>query len=89
VEKNIVKVEIRNSGGCMEPRQTAGSCFTARVHAQLKALFAAWEKAGLIDRILTFNGSFRAEVHPRSQSVLSTQAFGQASTSTLRGMPLA
>jgi peptidoglycan hydrolase-like protein with peptidoglycan-binding domain len=45
---------------------------------QLQALWAAWAKAGLARRILTYDGSFAARFVRGSRETLSNHAFGSA-----------
>lgn len=52
--------------------------FNRKAAPQLQALWAAWEKAGLLDRILTFDGSFVPRLIRGSQASLSCHAFGAA-----------
>jgi hypothetical protein len=52
--------------------------------SQLKAMFADWERAGLLDRIITFNGSYvpryvrGTQPDQRSDQHLSNHAWGSA-----------
>ena len=46
--------------------------------AQLQALWEAWEKAGLLKQVLTFEGAFVARFIRGSTSTLSNHAFGSA-----------
>ncbi len=50
--------------------------FHRAAEAQLKALWAAWEEAGLLDRILTYDGSFNARFIRGSRTKLSNHALG-------------
>ncbi len=45
---------------------------------QLKAMWAAWEQAGLLDRILSWEGSYNARFIRGSRVKLSNHAFGSA-----------
>lgn len=45
---------------------------------QLKALWEAWENQGLIDRVLTYGGSYNARFIRGSRRTLSNHAFGTA-----------
>jgi len=55
---------------------------TMRFHklaaGQLQALWQAWEKAGLLDRILTYEGAFVPRFIRGSTKTLSNHAFGSA-----------
>ena len=46
--------------------------------AQLKALWAAWEEAGLIGRVLSYDGAYNPRFIRGSREVLSRHAFGCA-----------
>jgi peptidoglycan hydrolase-like protein with peptidoglycan-binding domain len=46
--------------------------------SQLQGLWAEWETAGLLGKILTYNGSFSARFVRGSRTVLSNHAFGSA-----------
>ncbi|MDR6952509.1 soluble lytic murein transglycosylase-like protein [Ancylobacter sp. 3268] len=75
--KNIVKVEIplqsfRGKPGPLTMR------FHVRAREQLVALWLEWEKAGLIDRVLTYDGAFVARFQRKSPTKLSNHAFGTA-----------
>jgi hypothetical protein len=45
---------------------------------QLAGMWADWETAGLLDRILSFDGSFNARFIRGSTTLLSNHAFGTA-----------
>jgi len=45
---------------------------------QLKALWTAWEAAGLMDRILTYEGSYNPRLIRGSRTTLSNHAYGTA-----------
>lgn len=45
---------------------------------QIRALWAAWEQAGLLDRVLTYEGSYNPRFVRGSDSTLSNHAFGTA-----------
>lgn len=52
--------------------------FNRRAAPQLQALWAEWEREGLFDRILTFDGSFVPRLIRGSKASLSCHAFGAA-----------
>jgi len=52
--------------------------FHRKVEDQLKSLWEAWEDAGVVDRVLTYEGSFNARFIRGSRSTLSNHAFGSA-----------
>ncbi len=73
--KNIVRVDVPQLGGIR-------SRTTVPVHEliaeQFVALWAAWEAEGLLDRVLTWHGSFVARLVRGSSTKLSNHAFGTA-----------
>ena len=75
--KNIVKVEIPQLAMIARPRRTTVRCH-GLVANQLVALWAAWEKAGLLDRVVTWNGSFVPRFIRGRPGQLSNHAFGSA-----------
>jgi hypothetical protein len=52
--------------------------FHKLVAGQIKALFATWKKLGLIDRVLTFDGSYVSRFIRGSRTTLSPHAHGTA-----------
>lgn len=76
--ENIVKVELPQLAGV----KGAPSSGTIRFHRlaakQIQALFRAWGKARVIDRIVTWDGSFNARFSRGSTTALSNHAFGSA-----------
>ncbi len=77
-EDNIVKVSIpqlRTALGGKAPQ-------SMRVHKlaspQIQALWAAWESAGLLKRVLTYDGAFVARFIRGSRTKLSNHSFGTA-----------
>jgi hypothetical protein len=76
-EKNIVKVSIpvKSVLGRNGPLEFE---FHRLAADQLIAMWLEWEKEGLLDRILTFDGSFVPRFIRRSTSILSNHAFGTA-----------
>lgn len=76
--ENIVSVTIPQLKGV----KGAPSSGTIRCHRlvkdQLAALFAAWERAGVLDRILTWGGSFVPRFIRGSDTTLSNHSFGSA-----------
>jgi len=65
-----ISVLGRKSSGKMRFHQAAAE--------QLKAMWAAWEEAGLRDRVLTFEGSYNPRFIRGSREKLSNHAFGSA-----------
>lgn len=86
-EANIAQVAIPQLAGVKGARNDGVVRFHALAAARLQHLFAAWEKAGLMARVLTFDGAFNARmirgkpqpgadpIHPKP---LSNHAFGLA-----------
>lgn len=76
--ENIVKVVVPQLPGI----KGAPSSGTVRFHRlaakQLQALFKAWSKARLLNRVVTWDGSFVARFIRGSRTVLSNHAFGSA-----------
>ncbi|MEH6628867.1 MAG: M15 family metallopeptidase [Motiliproteus sp.] len=60
----------RKSSGKLRFHQAAGE--------QLKALWSAWEEEGLIDRILSYEGSYNPRFIRGSRTSLSNHAYGTA-----------
>lgn len=52
--------------------------FNKKATEQLKAMWAAWEAAGLLDRILTYKGSYVPRFIRGSRTILSNHAYGTA-----------
>ncbi len=76
--QNIVKVPIPQLAG----KKGAPASGTVRFHRlaakQLQDLFKAWSKARVLDRVITWDGSFVARFIRGSTTVLSNHAFGSA-----------
>lgn len=60
----------RKSGGRLRFHQAAEN--------QLKRLWAAWEEEGLLDRILSYEGSYNPRFIRGSRTILSNHAYGTA-----------
>ncbi len=75
--KNIVKVEIPLKRFLGKPGPLSMR-FHVLAKDQLVALWLAWEKAGLLDKILTYDGAFVPRFQRKSTSKLSNHAFGTA-----------
>ena len=76
--RNIVRVEIPQLAG----KKGAPASGTIRFHRlaakQLQAMFKAWDKARLLDRVLAWDGSFVPRFVRGSRTTLSNHAFGSA-----------
>src|SRR5262249_5743021 len=71
----VPKPQLRTPLG---PGAAAGMRFHRLAAEQLKGLWADWEQANLLDRILTFDGSFVPRFIRGSTTTLSNHAFGSA-----------
>lgn len=75
-KKNIVSIEIPQVKTIEPYKPKTVRCHT-KVAKQFSALFNAWDKAGLTDRILTYNGSYMPRLM-RGSTNLSRHAWGTA-----------
>jgi hypothetical protein len=76
VQKNIIQITIPQLIGIKGVPANGKIDFHRLAANQLVRLFQDWAKAKLIDRILTFDGSFNPRFVRGSKSVLSNHAFG-------------
>lgn len=76
-QKNIVVVTIPQLKGVPGAGSTGRVQFHAKAAEQMVALWQAWDDAGLVDRVLTWGGSFVPRFM-RGTKTLSTHAFGSA-----------
>lgn len=76
--KNIIFVDIPQMRTALGPTAPTGMRFHRLAAAQLKGLWAAWEAAGLLSRIRTYEGAFEARFVRGSTTTLSPHAFGSA-----------
>lgn len=74
-ESNIVSVPLPQLAAVGGPARVR---WHTRAQGQLVALWAAWEKAGLLPRISSWGGSYVPRFIRGSQTVLSNHAFGTA-----------
>ena len=77
-DDNVVRVEVPQLRGIKGAPDSGKVRFHRLVADQLQALFAAWETAGLLGRMLTWDGSFVPRFIRGSRTVLSNHAFGSA-----------
>jgi len=82
-EENIKTVMIPQLKGIpvfsLTGQKSSGKMrFHRAAEEQLKALWAAWEDAELLNRILTYDGSYNARFIRGSRSKLSNHAYGSA-----------
>jgi hypothetical protein len=75
---NIVSVTIPQLVGVKDAPKSGVVPFHRLAAAQLEALWKAWDQAGLVDRVLTWGGSFVPRFIRGSQKTLSNHAFGSA-----------
>ena len=75
---NIVRVPIPQLRKALGNRAPETMAFHRLGALQLQGMWADWEKAKLLDRVLAFDGSFVARFVRGSRSVLSNHAFGSA-----------
>lgn len=76
--ENIVKVVVPQLPGIKGAPSSATVRFHRLAAKQLQALFKAWSKARLLNRVVTWDGSFVARFIRGSTTVLSNHAFGSA-----------
>ena len=62
----------------LPPYKTDKITVHSKAANQFKSLFEEWDKAGLIDRLLTYDGSFNPRLIRGSKTTLSTHAYGIA-----------
>jgi D-alanyl-D-alanine carboxypeptidase/Putative peptidoglycan binding domain len=77
VRDNIIDVPVPQLSKALK-KPTRTMQFHRLAAGQLQGLWAEWETAGLLDRILTYDGSFSARFVRGSRTVLSNHAFGSA-----------
>ena len=77
-QENIVSVTVPQLSAVSGAPKSGRVFFHRAVAAQLVALFQAWEDAGLIDRVLTWGGSFNPRFIRGSTKHLSNHAWGTA-----------
>ncbi|HWA89475.1 MAG TPA: M15 family metallopeptidase [Rhizomicrobium sp.] len=75
---NIVSVQIPQLRKALGARAPSAIPFHRLGAKQLQGLWKAWDDAGLLDRVLTFDGSFNARFVRGSRTVLSNHAYGSA-----------
>jgi hypothetical protein len=88
---NIVTVEIPQLVGKLAfgSRPSKGRMqFHKKAAPQLLALWSAWESAGVLDRVLTYEGSFDARFIRGSTTELSNHALGTAFDINAKWNPL-
>lgn len=77
-KKNIVRVKIPQLKNVRGSYHKDTFYFHKDVAEKVQLLFLTWEKAGLIDKVLTWGGSWVPRFIRGSRSVLSNHAYGTA-----------
>jgi hypothetical protein len=75
---NIVEVPIPQLRKALGDKAPTSIRFHRLAANQLQSLWAEWETAGLLNRVLSFGGGFVARFVRGSRSLLSNHAFGSA-----------
>jgi peptidoglycan hydrolase-like protein with peptidoglycan-binding domain len=75
---NIINVPIPQLRAALGSRAPAGMRFHRLAAQQLKELWADWERANLLNRVVSFDGSFVPRFIRGSTTNLSNHAFGSA-----------
>jgi len=75
---NIVDVPIPQLRKALGEKAPGSIRFHRLAAAQLQLVWAEWEAAGLLNRILSFGGGFAARFVRGSRTLLSNHAFGSA-----------
>lgn len=75
---NIVTIQVPQLRGKTGANANGDVTCHRRAEAQIKGLFAAWERARLLDRVISWGGCFAPRFIRGNPSVLSTHAFGAA-----------
>lgn len=76
--ENIVTVETPQLAGVKGAPRTGKVRFHRLASDQFRTLWKEWEDAGLLDRVLTWEGSFTPRFIRGSRTTLSNHAFGSA-----------
>lgn len=80
-EENIITIDVPQLKGIDmygKPKATGSIYFHKKAAAQMQALWAEWEKAGLLHLVKTWNGTYSPRCIRGSQTKLSNHAFGTA-----------
>ena len=76
-KQNIVPVDVPQLKGVPGARKGRVQ-FHRKAAAQLQAMFADWEKAGLKDRLLSFDGSYVPRFQRNTTTALSSHSWGSS-----------
>ncbi|MCZ2155172.1 MAG: M15 family metallopeptidase [Bryobacterales bacterium] len=77
-QQNIVWVNIPQLAGYKNAKRNGDIQFHQLAAAQLVKLWKAWDDAGLLGKVLSFDGSYVPRFVRGSRTVLSNHAFGSA-----------
>jgi peptidoglycan hydrolase-like protein with peptidoglycan-binding domain len=77
-QKNIVMVPVPQLRAALGPKAPSGMQFHRLAAKQLQGLWQDWENASLLDRIISFDGSFVPRFIRGSTTNLSNHSFGSA-----------
>lgn len=77
-QENIVWVNVPQLAGYKNAKRNGDIQFHRLAAPQLVRLWRAWEDAGLLGKVLTFEGSYVPRFVRGSRTVLSNHAFGSA-----------
>ena len=87
-QRNIVPVEVPQLVGAAGTGPKGAVLFHRRAAAQLKAMFSAWDDAGLLRYLLSFDGAWVPRFIRGSRTTLSNHAYGSAIDLNARWNPL-
>jgi D-alanyl-D-alanine carboxypeptidase/Putative peptidoglycan binding domain len=77
-QQNIVRIQLPQLVGVQGAPHDGGTRFHKKVADQVLDLWKAWDDAGLLGRVLTWDGAFVPRFVRGSRSALSNHAFGTA-----------
>lgn len=86
-KENIVSVALPQLASIRRPARTS-VLFHRLAQRQLAELWSAWERAGLVGRIITWDGGFNPRYQRGSTTKLSNHAFGSAFDINAKWKPL-
>lgn len=86
--RNIVQVHLPQLAGVPGAPQSCSVSFHRLAQAKLQELFAAWEAAGLMSHVETWDGSWAPRFIRGSRVTLSNHAYGSAFDVNARFNPL-
>ena len=85
---NLVRVALPQLAGIKGAPRSTNVFFHTKAAAALAALWAEWKSAGLIDRVLAYDGAYNPRFIRGSTTVLSNHAFGTAFDINVEWNPL-